>query len=293
MASSARPMPLTHLKPQRSRTPWVWACAGAVAGLLAGAVVFAPAQWLAHSLAYGLAASQNDSGDGSPSTSRAALSLTDARGTWWNGSARLELGSSALPGRLEWILRPQWLASGPGLEVRWAASCCLHQSWVWGLVTDGRSAQLRTSDLPATQPLRLPADLLSGLGAPWNTLQPRGQLALSTEGLSLRISAEGLELQGAAQLDATALSTSLSTLQPVGSYRLRLQGSGSPPPSPNPFTVSTLEGALRLQGEGALQGGRLVFHGEASAAEGLEDALSNLLNIIGQRQGARSLIHLG
>ena len=35
------------------------------------------------------------------------------------------------------------------------------------------------------------------------------------------------------------------------------------------------------------------FDGEASAAPGREDALSNLLNIIGRRQGARSLITLG
>ena len=263
------------IKPQRSRTPWRWACAGAAAGLLAGALVFAPAHWLAQGLA------------NSPPTSQLALSLNNARGTLWDGSAQLMLGSSALPGRLEWTLRPQWRASGPGLEVRWTAGCCLRQPWVWDLVTDGRSAQLRTSDLPATQPLRLPADLLSGLGAPWNTLQPQGQVEISTRQLGASVSAEGMVMNGSAQLDALGLSTSLSTLRPVGSYRLGMQG------APVTLTVSTLEGALRLQGEGALQGGRLVFNGEASAAEGLEDALSNLLNIIGQRQGARSLIHLG
>lgn len=268
-----------HIKPQRSLTPWRWACAGAAAGLLGGALVFAPAQWLAHSLAHGLA--------GSPSPSSSALSLSNAQGTLWDGSAQLMLGSSALPGRLEWSLRPQWRTSGPGLEVRWTASCCLRQPWVWDLVTDGQSAQLRTSDLPTSQPLRLPADLLSGLGAPWNTLQPQGQVEISTRQLGASVSAEGLVMNGSAQLDALGLSTSLSTLRPVGSYRLGLQG------APVTLTVSTLEGALRLQGEGALQGGRLVFNGEASAAEGLEDALSNLLNIIGQRQGARSLIHLG
>jgi general secretion pathway protein N len=35
------------------------------------------------------------------------------------------------------------------------------------------------------------------------------------------------------------------------------------------------------------------FRGEARAAEGQEAALANLLNIIGRRQGATSLISIG
>ncbi|WP_293662550.1 type II secretion system protein N [Rhodoferax sp. OV413] len=272
-----------HMKPRRSRTPWIWACAGAAAGLLVAALVFAPARWLAH----GLAGSLHGFRDGSTSAPHAALTLHKAQGTLWDGSAQLMLGSSALPSRLEWTLRPQWQADGPGLVVSWTASCCLRQPWRWDLVTDGRSARMRTSDLPATEPLRLPADLLSGLGVPWNTLQPQGQIEFSSRQLGATVGAEGVVMQGFAQLDVLGLSTSLSTLRPVGSYRLGLQG------TPVTLTMSTLEGALRLQGQGSLQDGRFVFDGEASAAEGLEDALSNLLNIIGQRQGARSLIHLG
>lgn len=59
------------------------------------------------------------------------------------------------------------------------------------------------------------------------------------------------------------------------------------------MTLSTLEGALQLSGTGKIGPQGLVFTGEARAAEGREDTLSNLLNIIGQRQGARSLIQLG
>jgi general secretion pathway protein N len=43
--------------------------------------------------------------------------------------------------------------------------------------------------------------------------------------------------------------------------------------------------------------GRLLpkfrFSGQASAAAGAEAALNNLLNIIGRRQGARSVISIG
>jgi general secretion pathway protein N len=57
--------------------------------------------------------------------------------------------------------------------------------------------------------------------------------------------------------------------------------------------LATREGSLQLSGSGRWNGSALRFDGEARAAPGREDALSNLLNIIGRRDGARSLITLG
>jgi general secretion pathway protein N len=57
--------------------------------------------------------------------------------------------------------------------------------------------------------------------------------------------------------------------------------------------LTTREGALQLNGSGQWTGVALRFNGEASAAPGSEEALANLLNIIGRREGARSLITLG
>jgi general secretion pathway protein N len=57
--------------------------------------------------------------------------------------------------------------------------------------------------------------------------------------------------------------------------------------------VTTRDGSLRLSGTGRWNGQAMRFSGEASAAPGREDALSNLLNIIGRRDGARSIITLG
>lgn len=266
------------LRPQHSSSPWAWALSGAVVGLLAGVLVFAPARWLAAGLVWA----------GSP------LQLHNAQGTLWNGRGQLTFqsgakGSTALPGQLEWALRPMWHNTQPGLSAQWRAECCLSQAWQWRLSTNLKSVQLQTDDLPPALPLRIPAALLTGLGTPWNTLQAQGQLELSTHALDVRGTAEGVQLQGAVQLDALAMSTSLSPLKPIGSYRLALKGSAANPA----LTLSTLEGALQLRGNGAIQNGRFVFDGEATAAEGREDALSNLLNIIGLRQGARSLIHLG
>ena len=63
------------------------------------------------------------------------------------------------------------------------------------------------------------------------------------------------------------------------------------------LVLSTLGGALQLSGTGQiLTGGgaaKLRFNGQASAAPGSEAALSNLLNLIGRRQGALSLITIG
>ena len=74
----------------------------------------------------------------------------------------------------------------------------------------------------------------------------------------------------------------------MGSYRLLLQGGSTPT-----LELTTLGGALQMHGSGQWVGQRLRFEGEARAAPEREAALSNLLNIIGRRQGARSLITLG
>ena len=122
----------------------------------------------------------------------------------------------------------------------------------------------------------------------WNTIQLQGTLALQPQGLALRWQADHLALQGRLQMDALQMRTRLSPLQAVGSYRLLLQGGEAPT-----LALQTLDGALQLQGQGQWQQGRLRFDGEARAAAGREDALANLLNIIGRRDGARSIIHLG
>ena len=255
------------------RSAWGWALAGALLGGLPALAVFAPAQWLA-------AGVQRASGG--------QVQLAQARGTVWNGSAQLVLtgglnsqDAAALPGRLDWQLRPTWSGGARALVT---AACCtpaplrLHAQPRWGgvslSVADGQS--------------QWPAALLTGLGTPWNTLQLQGQLALQTSGLNAEWASGRMVLAGQVQLDALALSTRLSTLRPMGSYRLLLQGGAAPT-----LQLTTLDGALQMNGSGQWVGQRLRFQGEASAAPEREAALSNLLNIIGRRRGARSLITLG
>jgi general secretion pathway protein N len=161
--------------------------------------------------------------------------------------------------------------------------CCtsgplpLAAQWRWGRVT------IRLGDARS----QWPAALLAGLGTPWNTLQPEGELQLATQGLSVEWSAGRLALAGRAELVAQRMSSRLSTLRPMGSYRITVQGGATPT-----LLLETLEGSLQLTGQGQWIGARLHFSGVAQAAPEREAALANLLNIIGRRSGARSLINL-
>ncbi len=80
----------------------------------------------------------------------------------------------------------------------------------------------------------------------------------------------------------------------LGSYLLQVQGTGAGAGNAVPTVqLSTLDGVLLLSGNGQWTGARLRFRGQAEAAEGHAAALSNLLNIIGRRQGALSVISIG
>lgn len=268
-------MPRTQNLPQLNRqttAPWGWAWAGALLGLMLALLLNAPARWLTGAL--------QTAGQG-------RVLFEDTRGTLWRGSARLVLaggaGSSdaaALPGRLSWRLRPDW----SGLLADLQADCCLQQPWRFNLQPRWGGARLLLADSLS----QWPAQWLTGLGTPWNTVQAEGQLILSTQGLSLEWAAGRLLVSGRAQLDATQISSRLSTLKPMGSYRLTVLGGATPT-----LQLDTLDGRLQLSGRGQWVGAKLRFDGEARATPEHLDAVSNLLNIIGRRDGARAIIKVG
>jgi general secretion pathway protein N len=255
---------------------WRWAVTGTALGALAALWVWAPARWLSWGVAQ---------------ASAQRVLLPAARGTLWEGSAQLVLSggqgsrdAQALPGRIQWRIEPGWLS----LRLHLQADCCMNApSQVW--LSGNLSGITMGVDAHQSQ---WPAALLSGLGAPWNTLQPVGQLLLRTESWGLTWAQGRLQMRGLVELQAQAMSSQLSTLRPMGSYQIQMRGTPEGSPTPE-ITLSTLQGPLQLSGQGQWVGARLRFTGEASADEGSENALSNLLNIIGRRQGARSLLSLG
>ena len=254
------------------RSPRAWAVAGALGGGLLAAVLWAPASWLAHSV---------------QSATAGKVLLQEARGTVWNGSARLTLAEGAgsrdhtsLPTRLQWTLRPALT----GLQMTLHSDCCTQVPLQGHLKPGWNAMTMQVQD----SLVELPAELLSGLGTPWNTVALQGQLRLSTQGLQLHYRAGRANSQGLTRLEALAVSSRLSPLKPLGSYRLDIQGGDNPR-----LQLSTLAGDLQLSGQGQWVDSRLHFNGEASASPEREAALSNLLNILGRRQGTRSIITFG
>lgn len=256
----------------QTAAPWGWALTGALVGLLLTMLMNVPARWLTALL--------QEAGQG-------RVVFQDARGTVWSGSARLTLAGGAgsqnaatLPGRLNWRILPAW----SGLLAELHADCCMQQAWVVQLQPRWGGARLALADSLS----RWPAQWLTGLGTPWNTMQIEGELNLSTQALVIEWNEGRLALAGRVQLDATHISSRLSTLKPMGSYRVTVLGGSVPS-----FQLETLEGSLQLSGTGQWIGSRLRFDGVASAAPERLDALSNLLNIIGRRDGPRAIIKVG
>jgi general secretion pathway protein N len=135
-----------------------------------------------------------------------------------------------------------------------------------------------------------PSAWLGGLGTPWNTLQLGGTFRLLSPGLTIE-SVEGRwRLEGRVELVLEGVSSRLTTLETLGSYRVVLSGTSN---SPTLLTVTTQDGPLQLTGNGTWGPGGVKFRGEARAETADEQALSNLLNIIGRRDGARSIISIG
>lgn len=253
--------------------PWRTALAGALIGIVLGTAAFAPASWLAAAIS---------------SASGQQVKLTNPRGSIWQGSSQLALSGGvgseqavALPGQIHWKVRPDWA----GVRMLVSADCCTPQPLQLQAAALGfRGLKLVLGDGQS----QWPAGLLAGLGTPWNTVQPQGQLLASSQNLTVEWEQGRMRLKGQIQVDALQVSSRLSTLSPMGSYRITVQG--GPDPS---LQLTTLEGSLQLSGQGQWIAQRLRFNGVASAEPERVEALSNLLNIVGRRDGARSIITVG
>jgi general secretion pathway protein N len=257
-----------------------WAVAGVIVGALVALIAFAPAAWLADWVA---------------AQSEQRLLLSDARGSIWSGSAvpiltggRDSRDASALPGRLEWSLVPH----GLGLEVRARQACCLNGTVVLQL-RPGLKRMTATLVPPSGGWVgQWPSAWLAGLGTPWNTMQLGGGVRLVTPGITVETVEGRWRLEGQADIELLNVSSRVSTLETLGSYRMTLSG-GAASGGPTRLTLSTQDGPLQLTGSGTWGPGGVRFRGEARAGAADEAALSNLLNIIGRRDGARSVISIG
>ncbi len=265
------------MNPTRSAKRAAWAC-GVLGGLVA-VLLFAPALWLAHGIAM---------------ATQGQVQLVNPRGTMWRGQADLlftggagSRGQTALPQGIRWRIKPTWSEGQPAIWLSLTAPCCTQQPVRVTVLPQWQGAELRVASVES----QWPAGLLTGLGTPWNTLRLDGQLRVLSPGMNVAWRSGRSQMDGTASVDALDVSSSLSSLRPLGSYRVELASSEEG----NTATIklSTLRGDMLLQGDGRWVGGRLRFEGDAQAAEGREAALSNLLNILGRRDGRRSLLKIG
>ncbi|MBK6470649.1 MAG: type II secretion system protein N [Betaproteobacteria bacterium] len=265
-----------------------YAALGAALGALAALVAFAPAAWLAGAVSQ---------------ASGERLLLAESRGTVWQGSALVVLtggpgsrDASALPGRLHWRLG----LDGTALALRARQACCLNGELLLRVVPGLGRLRLElpanTAGAAGLAVGQWPASWLAGLGTPWNTLKPAGTLQLNSPGLWLEQVQGRWRFNGRAELLLGSMASRLSTLETLGSYRLLLVGNAAGGDAAT-LQLSTTSGALQLSGSGQFLGSgaasHLRFRGQAGAEPGSEAVLNNLLNIIGRRQGAVSVISIG
>jgi general secretion pathway protein N len=207
------------------------------------------------------------------------VTLTDTRGTLWAGNARARViaqGGPLFLDRLEWRLRPARFAAGRlAFDLR--------------AVARGLDAQLQVArgfsgwelrDVAA----RAEAAIVTAV-VPWiATWRPEGTLVIASPAVDW----DEREARGQLSLEWRDAAVSLSEVRPLGSYRLEAHAEGAPAR----FTVSTLDGALKVAGQGTFTPpSRLAFSGEAHAEGSQAKALEPLLDSIGPRRpdGARAL----
>jgi general secretion pathway protein N len=289
------------------------AIVGAAIGLVVGAVATLPASLIANAVA---SATDNQ------------FLLAEAEGTVWSGSAITVLtggkdshDASVLPTRLEWRLRPRW----NGLALHLTQDCCLAHGVdlrisrsldAWRVDVLGPDeidappapvaatrAGVGAADaaiLASATPLgQWPMGWLEGRGFPWNTIHPGGVLTLTTHNLSFALQGGHWRTLGTTQIEIRQASSRLTTLDTLGSYRVLIQPDPSTQIKPGDGAsralvwVSTLDGALVIDGRGLIGATGVRIRAEAHAAPGSEAALNNLLNLIGRRNGALSAISIG
>jgi general secretion pathway protein N len=254
---------------------WIVAIVGGVLATLVTATAVAPAQWAGHAI---------------QSLSGGRVELAEARGTIWNGSGTLVLASGApgdrarvsLPDPLSWHLSPWSLVSGT-VELTLSHPSALTAPVRVSAYLDGR-VQLGAATL------RLPAAILTGLGAPWNTVRPGGLISLQTDGVEF---AQG-QCRGSLTAEWEHASSALTPVSPIGHYRL--QASGSYPGTR--LQLQTISGPLELEGSGTIVAGpHLRFQGvaraEGSADQATKTQLTGLISLLGRRDGEAAILSFG
>lgn len=204
--------------------------------------------------------------------------LADPSGTLWRGSTAIGFSEPALDGqscrpplatteRLYWNTECNWKQRNCSIHIETAA---LDNTLRVSIGLDGVTVQ--------ENEVRLPAEILEVLGAPWTILHPRGDLTARWS--DLRFTRQGNS--GNIRANLESLSSPVSLIRPLGNYSVQASFTGNGVD----YSLSTTEGPLLLNAQGSIgKDGKATGQGEASATPESQEALNGLLGLIGRRQG--------
>ena len=215
---------------------------------LIGLLAFAPASLMGYAL---------------ERASGGMLSLAQTKGSLWRGSGVALLRQKArfqTLGSYRWHLKP--LSASLQVQAGESAPMTVHHAPF--------SSRTEIENLHIT----LPASALEIAAPQLGPYQLQGELEAHSDHLVL----EAAKLNGQVTIDWTNAASGLSEVQPLGDYRIRLQGNG---PSVD-AQLSTLSGKLQLNGTGRFEGKNgMQISGTAQAAPGAAAELNELLHHIG------------
>jgi hypothetical protein len=202
-------------------------------------------------------------------------------GSLWSGNGKLVVYyPPSTPhdlGATEWSINPLWLFAGR-LQIHWQTSTpdtSIDTTFRLGF----GQVQLVDTDIA------FPAQSISSFYPAATLFSPKGQVRVHTDKLS--IDESGIE--GTGEIHWQNAGSSLSSVQPLGDYRLEITGGGKA----TNLKLTTTSGALELNGQGKwqIQDGQLQIIGTAVPRERASE-LDPLLKLLGpdQGNGHRSLI---
>jgi general secretion pathway protein N len=228
-----------------------------------------PASWVGRALA---------------SQTECRVMLQQATGTIWQGSAALAFSElNATEGACR---EPLAVTE----RFHWTSSCAISSlscaTKLQFIALDKPQLiqwQLRKTQIAANE-VKLPAIVLEGLGNPWSTLRPRGQLGARWTDLVLGgifgSKGDTSSHSGVIRIIISNLSSPISPIKPLGAYEI----SANIGDEGLNWNLSTTSGPLLLRGQGDMKSG-LHFVGEASASPEAQDSLVGLLALLGKKEG--------
>lgn len=214
--------------------------------------------------------------------------LQQPMGTIWQGSAALAFSeANAVDGgcreplaateRFQWTTSCKLLGLTCATEVEFGA-LEQPQKIVWDM----------SKIQAAGNEIKLPANVLEGLGSPWSTLRPRGELGARWTDINVGDTANSSGSLGVIRIIINNLSSPISPVKPLGSYEVQMNMT----PAGFNWNLSTTNGPLLLRGQGEMGNSNsgpekagMHFSGEASATPEAQDSLIGLMSLIGKKEG--------